>query len=209
MALKSLLLTAGFWGNPLWTWNQSLPFRGKPLQLSLLSKVSFMVKNRKKQVKTTGPAAGKAASKKIPVEAMAEAVRRWVLTHPRTRNGFYLKPKQSQGICRCKALALPSALQNQGKWDPADLWLKWPQGVSWLWLWFIFVQCWRYCISYAGAPRVSPFLTDFCLSIFPHPFCNLTKFLKMEQGKASWDFKRDVFKCQWAILNVHFRWSVG
>lgn len=176
MALKSLLLTAGFCGNLLWTWNQSLPFRGKSLWLSLLSEVWFMVKKkrkRKKPIKTTGLSARKAASEQIRVAAAAGA--RWAVQ----RRALAPVPKTVVSTWRLSEVSGEPGLcwgLCRSTWDATDLWGRRPSrgflGTV--------IQIWdkRYC-SYSvgvflGAPQVSPFLTDFCLRIFPHRFHNLT-----------------------------------
>lgn len=159
-ALKSSLLTAAFWGNLLWTWNQTLPFRGKSLLLSFaLQSVIY---------------SWKAKSQCSGVEPL--------LSECSAGPGEMLLTLGPGGLLRALGSVCDSDLR----------------------------QFWSYCSSFLGALQVSPFLTDFCLRIFPHPFCNLTncsRALKMEQVKVS--FKRCVFKLLWAVLNIHFRWSVG
>lgn len=90
-ALKSSLLTAGFWGNLLWTWNQTLPFRAKSLLLSLLSKASFMVERK-------NPSAG--------VRALAL----WVLC--RTRAGEMLLTLGPGGLLRALGSVCDSDLRQ-------------------------------------------------------------------------------------------------
>lgn len=151
-ALKPSLLTAGFWGNLLWTWNQTLPFRAKSLLLSLLSKVSFMVER---------------------------------------------KNPSARGLSLCRTRARRCCWPwGQGLWALPMIQIWGSSGLTVVVFWELF--------------QISPFITDFYLQIFPHPFCNLTNFsiaVKMEQVKVS--FKGGVFQLQWAGLNIHFRWSVG
>lgn len=99
-----------------------------------------------------------------------------------------------------QSLCSLSALQDQGEGDAADLGALSSAHDSDL------RQFWSCCSSFMGALQVSPFLTDFYLQIFPHPFCNLTncsRAVKMEQVKVG--FKRGVLQLQCAGLNIHFR----